>query len=211
MGKTRVLVAASVSEDAPRWLKGTGKGWVTGEYSMLPGVHERAIPARGEQGPARRADAGDPAADRPVAPRGDRPREAGRAHDHGRLRRAAGRRRHAHRVDHRRATSRSRSRCAAWRPTRRRPRRRPRATAWPPCQRRASWTARRAWTCATRRTRGAEVDFNVVMTGSGASSRCRGRPRASRSPAAQLDALLDLAAAGIAAADEDPARGARAR
>jgi ribonuclease PH len=36
MGKTRVLVAASVSEDSPRWLKGTGKGWVTGEYSMLP-------------------------------------------------------------------------------------------------------------------------------------------------------------------------------
>ncbi len=36
MGKTRVLVAASVSEDAPRWLKGTGSGWVTGEYSMLP-------------------------------------------------------------------------------------------------------------------------------------------------------------------------------
>ena len=36
MGKTRVLVAASVSEDAPRWLKGTGRGWVTGEYSMLP-------------------------------------------------------------------------------------------------------------------------------------------------------------------------------
>lgn len=36
MGRTRVLVAASVSEDAPRWLKGTGKGWVTGEYSMLP-------------------------------------------------------------------------------------------------------------------------------------------------------------------------------
>jgi ribonuclease PH len=36
MGKTRVLIAASVSDDAPRWLKGTGKGWVTGEYSMLP-------------------------------------------------------------------------------------------------------------------------------------------------------------------------------
>src|SRR5262249_34570459 len=36
MGDTRVLVAASVSEDSPRWLKGTGKGWVTGEYSMLP-------------------------------------------------------------------------------------------------------------------------------------------------------------------------------
>lgn len=36
MGKTRVLVAASVAEEAPRWLRGTGKGWVTGEYSMLP-------------------------------------------------------------------------------------------------------------------------------------------------------------------------------
>jgi len=36
MGRTRVLCAASVSEDAPRWLRGTGKGWVTGEYSMLP-------------------------------------------------------------------------------------------------------------------------------------------------------------------------------
>jgi ribonuclease PH len=35
-GKTRVLCAASVSEDPPRWLRGTGKGWVTGEYSMLP-------------------------------------------------------------------------------------------------------------------------------------------------------------------------------
>ena len=36
MGKTRVLCAASVSTEAPRWLRGTGKGWVTGEYSMLP-------------------------------------------------------------------------------------------------------------------------------------------------------------------------------
>jgi len=35
MGKTRVLCAASVSDDTPRWLRGTGKGWVTGEYSML--------------------------------------------------------------------------------------------------------------------------------------------------------------------------------
>ena len=36
MGKTRVLCAASVSDDLPRWLRGPGKGWVTGEYSMLP-------------------------------------------------------------------------------------------------------------------------------------------------------------------------------
>jgi ribonuclease PH len=44
MGKTRVLCAASVSDDPPRWLRGTGKGWVTGEYSMLPAAtNERSI------------------------------------------------------------------------------------------------------------------------------------------------------------------------
>ena len=35
-GDTRVLVAASVSEGVPRWRKGTGEGWVTSEYAMLP-------------------------------------------------------------------------------------------------------------------------------------------------------------------------------
>jgi len=36
MGRTRVLCAASIAEETPRWLRGTGKGWVTAEYSMLP-------------------------------------------------------------------------------------------------------------------------------------------------------------------------------
>jgi ribonuclease PH len=36
-GRTRVLCTASVDEDVPRWMKGKGKGWVTAEYSMLPG------------------------------------------------------------------------------------------------------------------------------------------------------------------------------
>ena len=36
MGRTRVLVSASVEDQAPRFLSGTGKGWVTAEYSMLP-------------------------------------------------------------------------------------------------------------------------------------------------------------------------------
>ena len=41
-GRTRVLCTASVDEDVPRWMKGSGKGWVTAEYSMLPGSsHER--------------------------------------------------------------------------------------------------------------------------------------------------------------------------
>ena len=44
MGKTRVLCAASVSDDPPRWLRGTGKGWVTAEYSMLPAsTNERSF------------------------------------------------------------------------------------------------------------------------------------------------------------------------
>ena len=37
MGRTRVLCTASVEERVPPWLRGSGKGWVTAEYSMLPG------------------------------------------------------------------------------------------------------------------------------------------------------------------------------
>jgi ribonuclease PH len=35
-GKTRVLCAASASQDVPRWRRGSGLGWVTAEYAMLP-------------------------------------------------------------------------------------------------------------------------------------------------------------------------------
>ena len=35
-GRTRVLCAASVTEDVPRWRRGSGLGWVTAEYAMLP-------------------------------------------------------------------------------------------------------------------------------------------------------------------------------
>lgn len=35
-GRTRVLCAASFTAGVPRWLKGSGKGWVTAEYAMLP-------------------------------------------------------------------------------------------------------------------------------------------------------------------------------
>jgi ribonuclease PH len=37
MGKTRVLCTASIEERVPPWMRGSGKGWVTAEYSMLPG------------------------------------------------------------------------------------------------------------------------------------------------------------------------------
>ena len=36
-GKTKVLCTASLKEQVPPWLKGSGKGWVTAEYSLLPG------------------------------------------------------------------------------------------------------------------------------------------------------------------------------
>jgi ribonuclease PH len=36
-GRTRVLCTASVEERVPPWLRGSGRGWVTAEYSMLPG------------------------------------------------------------------------------------------------------------------------------------------------------------------------------
>ncbi len=52
-GRTRVLCTASVQEDIPRWMKGSGKGWVTAEYSMLPGSSPERIDreaAKGRQG-----------------------------------------------------------------------------------------------------------------------------------------------------------------
>jgi ribonuclease PH len=52
MGRTVVLCTASVAEDVPRWMRNTGKGWVTAEYSMLPGASAERIDreaARGKQ------------------------------------------------------------------------------------------------------------------------------------------------------------------
>ena len=42
-GNTSVLCTASVDEDVPRWMRGTGTGWVTAEYSMLPGSSPERI------------------------------------------------------------------------------------------------------------------------------------------------------------------------
>ena len=44
-GDTKVFCTASVTEGVPRWRKGSGEGWVTGEYSMLP----RATNTRGDR------------------------------------------------------------------------------------------------------------------------------------------------------------------
>jgi ribonuclease PH len=42
-GRTAVLCTASIAEDVPRWMKGSGKGWVTAEYGMLPGSSAERI------------------------------------------------------------------------------------------------------------------------------------------------------------------------
>lgn len=52
VGRTRVLCTASVERDVPRWLRGSGRGWVTAEYSMLPGSSPERVgreAARGRQ------------------------------------------------------------------------------------------------------------------------------------------------------------------
>jgi ribonuclease PH len=49
-GRTRVLCTASVDEDVPRWMKGSGKGWVTAEYSMLPGSSPERVDREAAKG-----------------------------------------------------------------------------------------------------------------------------------------------------------------
>ncbi|MDH3977176.1 MAG: ribonuclease PH [Gammaproteobacteria bacterium] len=51
-GDTRVLCTASIEQSVPRFLRGQGKGWITAEYSMLPGAtHTRSSreASRGKQ------------------------------------------------------------------------------------------------------------------------------------------------------------------
>lgn len=43
-GATRVVCSASIEEKVPQWLRGSGQGWITSEYSMLPrATHERTV------------------------------------------------------------------------------------------------------------------------------------------------------------------------
>ncbi len=50
MGKTRVLCTVSIEEEVPPWMRGTGKGWVTAEYSMLPGSSRERVSRRSISG-----------------------------------------------------------------------------------------------------------------------------------------------------------------
>jgi ribonuclease PH len=50
VGNTRVLCAASVEESVPQFLRGSGKGWVTAEYSMLPRATMKRTPREVNKG-----------------------------------------------------------------------------------------------------------------------------------------------------------------
>lgn len=50
LGKTRVICTATVDDGVPSFLKGTGKGWVTSEYGMLPRATEERTPREATRG-----------------------------------------------------------------------------------------------------------------------------------------------------------------
>ncbi len=50
VGDTRVLCSVSVEERVPPFLVGTGEGWVTGEYGMLPGASDQRIARESSKG-----------------------------------------------------------------------------------------------------------------------------------------------------------------
>lgn len=50
MGGTRVLCTATVEKDVPRWMRDQGKGWITAEYGMLPGSTRERVPRSAQSG-----------------------------------------------------------------------------------------------------------------------------------------------------------------
>ena len=50
LGKTRVISTATVADGVPGFLKGSGKGWVTSEYGMLPRATEERTPREASRG-----------------------------------------------------------------------------------------------------------------------------------------------------------------
>jgi ribonuclease PH len=50
MGRTKVLCTASVEDRVPPWLRGGGKGWVTAEYSLLPGSSAERVDREASKG-----------------------------------------------------------------------------------------------------------------------------------------------------------------
>ena len=107
-GSTRVLCAASIEEGVPGWRRGSGQGWLTAEYAMLPrATLTRTARERGAGGPGGRTQEIQRLIGRSV-PRHARRVLVRRVHRPRGLRRAAGRRRYTNGGDHRRVCGRDR-------------------------------------------------------------------------------------------------------
>ncbi len=55
-GKTKVICTATVEDSVPRWLKGSGQGWVTAEYSLLPRSTQTRVSREAAKGKTNRPD-----------------------------------------------------------------------------------------------------------------------------------------------------------
>ena len=195
-GDTKVLCAASVTEGVPRWRKGSGLGWLTAEYAMLPSATNTRSDRESVKG-----------------------RVGGRTHEisrligrslracidlaalgentiAARLRRPAGRRRHPHRGDHR---------CLRGARRRRHLARRARAASPTRSRCRATVAAVSVGVVDGRvrldlpyeEDSRAEVDTNVVATDTGTLIEVQGTGEGATFTRATLDAMLDTALAGI--------------
>ena len=49
-GRTKVLCTVSSDDDVPRWMRGNGEGWVTAEYAMLPGSSGERVGREAKKG-----------------------------------------------------------------------------------------------------------------------------------------------------------------
>ena len=102
LGNTRVLTNATIEQGVPGWLRNSGRGWVTAEYAMLPRSTVTRTPRESERGKiGGRTHEIQRLIGRSLRSVVDM-QAAGRANGDSRLRRDPGRRRHAHRGDHRR-------------------------------------------------------------------------------------------------------------
>ena len=152
MGRTRVLCTASVEERVPPWLRGNGQG--LGDRGVLDAARLDAR-ARVDREAAKGKQSGRTQEIQRLIGRSLRAvtdlADARRGADHGRLRRAAGRRWHPHRVDLRRVPRAARRLLTARGGEE--DRRAPRSRTCARRSRSASSTRCRAWTSTTRRTR----------------------------------------------------------
>ena len=99
MGDTKIICTASVEDRVPHFLSGRNSGWLTAEYAMLPRSTQTRT-QRETRGVKGRSQEIQRLIGRALRAAVDL-KKLGERHPLGGLRRAAGRRRHANRIDHR--------------------------------------------------------------------------------------------------------------